>query len=499
MRGPWTNDQSDWKPPAICGSWISPRFLCSSSRVPGCSDLFQLGDIILHCCIWIRAHTICGYKFTQRLIDIIDEYRWYVLDYIPSRTSINMVVSSLFFCLGSLPFNDQYVSTRLIESSPPIDNSYRNLFLPHFKKKKQTTKNTGRCTKRPDGLPRGSSPRRCPKLGTPTRRTSQAGYHLWKSWPPMIPDPFKRLFKTTKYPQRVCSTGCPRDFGDINLKIYEYFLYSNLPSIVYYTLWSKCIFKKDFKQTGSQFHKFMLRFFVFHCLARLNAASKSNTVDCLLCTGQKTRNPLFNQSKTLQPRWFETDKATKTKGVRMQVASKAKWRSRRTFSICDTVDSCERSSSQAFCWMSWKNAICFHIAKRECWDDSVFLIRALRRSLCPLRIIERFFSSSSSSSVPTMHSFPLFLNAVSRTSFIDFVRLSAICRNVGTHFMRSNCFSIRPFTIKRSKAVCLSCAKPPVLWQWSKRLFASVTIYPAFTSFSLQLMGTSTSPCCNAR
>lgn len=24
-----------------------PRFLCSSSRVPGCSDLFQLGDIIL--------------------------------------------------------------------------------------------------------------------------------------------------------------------------------------------------------------------------------------------------------------------------------------------------------------------------------------------------------------------------------------------------------------------------------------------------------------------
>ena len=32
-------------------------------------------------------------------------------------------------------------------------------------------------------------------------------------------------------------------------------------------------------------------FFVFHCLARLNAALKSNTVDCLLCTGQKTRNP----------------------------------------------------------------------------------------------------------------------------------------------------------------------------------------------------------------
>ena len=35
----------------------------------------------------------------------------------------------------------------------------------------------------------------------------------------------------------------------------------------------------------------MLRFFGFHCLARLNAALKSNTVDCLLCTGQKTRNP----------------------------------------------------------------------------------------------------------------------------------------------------------------------------------------------------------------
>ena len=151
-----------------------PRFLCSSSRVPGCSDLFQLG--MLH---WIRAHTIRGYKFTQRLIDTIDEMFWIAFSHIDLCGGF-----STFFCLCSLPFNDQYVSTGLIENSPPIDNGYRNLFLPHFKKKQhmdQTTKKHRRCTKRPDGFPRGSSPRRCPKLGTPTRRTSQAGYHLRKS------------------------------------------------------------------------------------------------------------------------------------------------------------------------------------------------------------------------------------------------------------------------------------------------------------------------------
>ena len=102
-----------------------PRFLCSSSRVPGCSDLFQLG--MLH---WIRAHTIRGYKFTQRLIDTIDEMFWIAFSHIDLCGGF-----STFFCLCSLPFNDQYVSTGLIENSPPIDNGYRNLFLPHFKKK----------------------------------------------------------------------------------------------------------------------------------------------------------------------------------------------------------------------------------------------------------------------------------------------------------------------------------------------------------------------------
>lgn len=170
-----------------------------------------------------------------------------------------MVVSLLLFLLRFFPFNDQYVSTGSIESSPPIDNSYRNLFLPHFKKKHEpNNKKHGRCTKRPDGLPRGSSPRRCPKLGTPTRRTSQAGYHLRKSWPPMIPDRFKRLLRLTRISKEFVP-WCPRDFGDMSLKIW----YSNPPSIVYYTLWSRCWFKKHFKETGSQFHKFMLRFFCF--------------------------------------------------------------------------------------------------------------------------------------------------------------------------------------------------------------------------------------------
>ena len=163
-----------------------------------------------------------------------------------------MVVSSLLFLLRFFPFNDQYVSTGSIESSPPIDNSYRNLFLPHFNKNMdQTTKKHRRCTKRPDGFPRGSSPRRCPKLGTPTRRTSQAGYHLRKSWPQMIPDPFKHLLRLYPVSQRVCSTGCPRDFGGICLKIW----YSNLPSIVYiyiyiyYSLWlwSKMLIQKAFQ------------------------------------------------------------------------------------------------------------------------------------------------------------------------------------------------------------------------------------------------------------
>lgn len=79
---------------------------------------------------------------------------------------------------------------------------------------------------------------------------------------------------------------------------FEDLIYSYLPSIVYIYIYiivydsdQRCWFKKHFNRSGSQFHKFMLRFFVFHCLARLNAALKSNTVDCLLCTGQKTRNP----------------------------------------------------------------------------------------------------------------------------------------------------------------------------------------------------------------
>ena len=133
-----------------------------------------------------------------------------------------------------------------------------------------------RFTKRPGGFPRGSSPRRCPKLGTPTRRTSQAGYHPPKSSPPMIPDPFKRPLRLPCIHKEFVS-WCPRN---LEIWVWEKTWYSDVPSIVSIVYDQRCWFKMI---SIRQQVKFMLCF----CFPFFGYTQCSFTVK----HGRKTRNP----------------------------------------------------------------------------------------------------------------------------------------------------------------------------------------------------------------